>query len=106
MIRAKAQYVTRTPAGGWRIAGTRVSLDSLVHAYWSGRSPEEIIADFPSLSAEQVHGALAFYLRNRPLFDRYLAAQSKRWDQLKARSDRTNAPLLRKLRRPRPPCRR
>ena len=65
-------YATRTPQGGWRITGTRVSLDSVVHAYWAGRMPEAIAADFPSLSLEQVHGAIAFYLRNRPEIDKHL----------------------------------
>jgi uncharacterized protein (DUF433 family) len=53
-------YVTPNPSGGWQIAGTRVSLDSIVHAYWEGRLPEAIVADFPSLSLEQVHGAIAY----------------------------------------------
>jgi hypothetical protein len=32
-------YVLQTLEGGWRITGRRVSLDSIVHAYWEGRSP-------------------------------------------------------------------
>ncbi len=48
--------------GGYYVAETRVSLDSLVYAFRSGESPETIQQQFPSLSLEQVYGAIAFYL--------------------------------------------
>jgi hypothetical protein len=32
----------QTPQGTWRIVGSRVSLDSLVHVFWEGFAPEEI----------------------------------------------------------------
>jgi uncharacterized protein (DUF433 family) len=51
--------------GGYYIAGTRVSLDSVVYLYRDGASAEAIQDDFPSLSLEQIHGAIAFYLANK-----------------------------------------
>ena len=51
--------------GSYRIGGTRVSLDSIVYAYQRGASPESIQRSFPSLTLEQVHGALAFYLSHK-----------------------------------------
>jgi uncharacterized protein (DUF433 family) len=48
--------------GGYYIAGTRVSLDSVVYAFREGDSPETIQQNFPSLSLEQIYGAIAFYL--------------------------------------------
>jgi uncharacterized protein (DUF433 family) len=91
-------YVTRTPEGGWRITGTRVSLDSVVHAYWDGRLPEAIAADFPSLTLEQVHGAIAHYLRNRAEVDRHLASQSDRWTAVRVESEARHGPLIRRIR--------
>jgi uncharacterized protein (DUF433 family) len=91
--------VTPTDDGGYRIAGTRVSLDSVVHAYWDGRTPESIVADFPSLTPERVHGALAYYLRNRERIDRHLAVQSDRFEQLRRESESRNAELLGRVRR-------
>src|SRR4051794_32205058 len=79
-------YVFQMPEGGWRIAGSRVSLDSLVHAYWEGQSPEAIAEDFPTLSLEKIHGAIAFYLHNRTIIDAYLASQHSRWEQLRKES--------------------
>ena len=48
--------------GGYFVAGTRVSLDSIVYSFRGGESPESIQQQFPSLSLEQVYGAIAFYL--------------------------------------------
>lgn len=91
-------YATRTPAGAWRITGTRVSLDSVVHAYWHGRLPEAIVADFPSLTLEQVHGAIAFYLGHRVEIDAYLSEQDARWLLFQQESAAKHGPLLRRVR--------
>ena len=56
--------------GGYYVAGARVSLDSLVYLYRDGASPEAIQDEFPSLSLEQIHGAIAFYLANKAEVDR------------------------------------
>jgi len=55
--------------GGYYVAGTRVSLDSLVYGFRSGESPETIQQQFPSLSLEQVYGAIAFYLGHQAEVD-------------------------------------
>jgi uncharacterized protein (DUF433 family) len=91
-------YVIRMPTGAWRVAGTRVSLDSIVHAYWQGRLPEAIVADFPSLNLEQVHGAIAFYLGHRAEIDAYLSEQDARWRQFQQESAAKHGPLLRRVR--------
>ena len=65
-------YVEQTE-GGYRIAGTRVSLDSIVHAFLRGQTAEAIAQSFPTLTLEQVYGAIAFYLANREAIDAYLA---------------------------------
>ena len=91
-------YVTQTPQGGYRIAGTRVSLDSVVHAWWDGRLPEAIVADFPTLSLEQVHGAIAYYLGHRAEVDRYLAEQDNRWREFQRESAARLGPLVQRMR--------
>jgi uncharacterized protein (DUF433 family) len=97
MNSGKPEYVIRTPEGAWRIAGTRVSLDSIVHAYWDGRLPEAIAAEFPSLTLEQVEGAIAFYLQNRDTIDQYLAEQDAKWRQFQQNSDARHEPLLKRV---------
>ena len=66
------QYVEQRDGGYW-VAGTRVSLDSMVYAFLSGQTAETIAQSFPVLTLEQVYGAIAFYLANQPEIDAYLA---------------------------------
>jgi uncharacterized protein (DUF433 family) len=61
--------------GGYYLAGSRVSLDSIVYAFLGGQTAEAIGQAFPVLTLEQVYGALTFYLAHRELVDEYLAAQ-------------------------------
>ena len=67
-----SQYVDKREGGYW-VAGTRVSLDSIVYAFLEGQTAESIAQSFPVLTLEQVYGAIAFYLANRSEIDIYLA---------------------------------
>ena len=66
------EYVVQLE-GAYRIAGTRVSLDSVVYAYRRGASPESIQRSFPTLSLEQIYGAITFYLAHQDEVDKYLS---------------------------------
>lgn len=55
-----------------RVAGTRVGIEHLLGAYLAGGLPEEIALEFPTVTLEQVHGVIAWYLRNRAEVDAYL----------------------------------
>jgi uncharacterized protein (DUF433 family) len=66
------QYVEQREGGYW-VAGTRVSLDSIVYAFLDGQTAESIAQSFPVLTLEQAYGAIAFYLANRRDVDSYLA---------------------------------
>ena len=57
------------------VAGTRVSLDSIVYAFLSGQSAEAIAQAFPVLNLEQVYGAITYYLAHRDDIDRYLESR-------------------------------
>jgi uncharacterized protein (DUF433 family) len=92
------EYVFQTPEGAWRIQGSRMSLDSLVHAYWEGLSPEAIVDDFPTLSLEQIHGAIAFYLKHRQDIDQYMANQENRWEEFRRESEAKHSPLMQRIR--------
>lgn len=98
MSGAPHEYVTRTPDGTWRVAGTRVSLASVAHAYRDGRLPEAIAADFPGLTLEQVYGAIAFYPRHRTDIDRHLADLDAAWGRFRAESEARHTPLLNRIR--------
>ena len=105
MTQAAVGYVRKTDEDGWRIADSRVSLDSVVYAYWEGKSPEAIAEEFATLSAEQVYGAVAFYLRNKSEMDEYLSQQDAKWQQFAQSSQAEHGPLLDRLRASRQPGR-
>lgn len=58
--------------GVYRIARTRVALDSVIYAFLDGQSAESIAQSFPALTLEQVYGAIAYYLAQRDDIDSYL----------------------------------
>jgi len=76
-------YVEQRDEGYW-IAGTRVSLDSIVFAFLDGLSPETIVTEcFPVLTLEQVYGAITYYLAHRAEIDRYLQQADVEFDALR-----------------------
>jgi uncharacterized protein (DUF433 family) len=58
-----------------RVAGTRVTLDVIVHSFDAGASPEEVVQSFPTLSLPDVYATIAYVLRHRQEVDAYLAEQ-------------------------------
>lgn len=84
------QYVEKGKSG-YRIAGSRVSLDSIVYAFQRGASPESIQRSFPTLSLEAVYGAIAFYLANQEEVDGYLLASEQLFDELASISKSTHS---------------
>ena len=65
--------------GSYYIAGTRISVDSIVHAFRRGESPETICQNFDLLRLEEVYGAIAYYLANQADIDAYLIRQGEKW---------------------------
>jgi uncharacterized protein (DUF433 family) len=94
---ASEEYVDLSD-GTYRVAGTRVSLLSLVIPFLDGRSPESIAQSFPVLRLEQVYGALAFYLAHRIDVDRVLEAEDAARAVARERSHATHRDLVTRLR--------
>lgn len=90
------QYVEKTEET-YRIAGTRVSLDSVVRSYWSGQTAESIAQSFPALTLEQVHGALAFYLANQSEINAYLEHAEAQYDTMRKASREQDPMFYQKL---------
>lgn len=59
-------------AGGLRVGDTRVTVDSVLHAYLNGSTAEEIVYQYDVLALADVHAVLAHYLRHRTEFEAYL----------------------------------
>jgi len=77
--------ISRTPGikgGTPHIAGTGVTVRTIVRYYKLGMSPEEIAAEYPHLSLAQVYGALAYYHANRDEMDLHMAAEEAESDRI------------------------
>jgi uncharacterized protein (DUF433 family) len=86
---------------GYRVAGSRVSLDSIVYRFREGLSPESIAESYPAMTLEQVYGAIAYYLANQAQVDQNLIEGERLSAQLQQESRRDNADLIARLRRAR-----
>ena len=55
-----------------RIAGTRINIETVLRDYRQGAGPEEIVLRYQTLSLEQVHATITYYLANREKVQDYL----------------------------------
>ena len=91
------QYVEFRDEGYW-IAGTRVSLKSVVLAFQSGLSPETIAAEcFPTLTLEEVYGAVTYYLGHQAEIDQYLKESAVAAEKLRQEMRAAEPEYYRKL---------
>ena len=65
------------PDGTIRIAGSRVSLDSLIYHYGHGATTEEIALRFPGLRLADIHSCIAYCLNHQEEVDDYLVEREQ-----------------------------
>jgi len=85
--------------GGYYLAGTRISLDSVVYAFNEGQSPEAIQEDFPLLKRSQIYGAIAFYLDHQAEIDKYLEDTEREFEGKAVPLEQANPTLWAKIQR-------
>ena len=69
--------ITTDQDGVLRVAGTRVTLDSVVMAFDLGATPEEIVQRYPTVDLASAYALIAYVLRHRESVDLYLTERSK-----------------------------
>jgi uncharacterized protein (DUF433 family) len=79
------------------VAGSRVSLASIIYEYRDGATPETILQNFPTLSLEQIYGAIAFYLGHQEEAEAYLGDLEKKWDELERTAKPADPELQQRL---------
>jgi uncharacterized protein (DUF433 family) len=70
--------------GGSYIRRTRVPLDSIVHEFRNGVSAESIRQAFPTLTLEEVYGAIALYLGHQAEVDASIREAERAWSKFEA----------------------
>lgn len=55
-----------------RIKGHRIGIDDVIGYYLQKYSPEQILAELPTLNLEKIHATITYYLHNLVEMDAYL----------------------------------
>ena len=70
-----------------RVARTRVTLDTLVHAFMEGATPEEMADQYPSLNLADIYAVIAFILSERNEVDSYLRRRQKQAESVRKQNE-------------------
>jgi uncharacterized protein (DUF433 family) len=81
-----------------RIAGTRVNIETVLRDYQQGASPEEIVLHYPTLSLEQVHATITYYLANLEGVQAYLQRLERFHEEAWQEQERNPSEFVRSLR--------
>lgn len=66
-----------------RVAGSRVTLDTLVGIFKSGATPEEIAQAYSAVSLADVYAVITYYLRHRSEVEKYLERRTQEHAELR-----------------------
>jgi uncharacterized protein (DUF433 family) len=84
MMMLTSEYI-ETRNGGYYVAGSRIGLDVIAHAFRRGRSAEDIFRSFPSIgSLAKVYGVLTFILEHPQEIEIYLQAERRFYEEFQA----------------------
>ena len=75
-----------------RVAGTRVTLDTLASAYHEGATAEEIADQYPAVRLADVYATLGYYLRHRVEVDAYLGESKAQSAKIREDSEHRHGP--------------
>lgn len=81
-----------------RISGTRVGIETVLRDYLEGASPEEIVLRYPTLSLEQVHATITYYLGNKEKVNEYLKRVTQTGEKAWEEQQRHPSKFVRMLR--------
>jgi len=75
------------PDGVVRVAGTRVTLDTLVAAFDAGATAEEIAQQYPSVALADVYSVIAYYLRHQSEIQAYITERQQQAAQVREQNE-------------------
>jgi uncharacterized protein (DUF433 family) len=84
--------------GAIRIGKTRVLLELVIHAYYLGETPEDIVESYPSLTTAEVYAVIGYYLTHREELDAYLRQRDAQAEQILREMEANMTPQARALR--------
>jgi uncharacterized protein (DUF433 family) len=81
-IEAETFPLTTLEDGTVRVAGTRVTLDTIVHSFKAGATPEAIALSYPAVNLSDVYAVITYYLRHQKDVDVYLKERAKQAEEI------------------------
>jgi uncharacterized protein (DUF433 family) len=69
-----------------RVAGTRVTLDTVVETFNEGLTAEEIVQQYPSLTLADVYAVIGYYLHRRREVDVYVEERRRKAETIRERN--------------------
>lgn len=77
-----------------RIHGQRVDIAHVLAYYQEGYGAEIIALELPSLSLEEIHATITYYLRNQATIDHYLERRLARAERMMHEEDSHEPPTV------------
>lgn len=74
------------------VGRSRVLLETIVAEYEAGASPQDIIRGHDTVRPADVHGAIAYYLRYRPVVEAYLRRREMEAEKLREKTEAAQSP--------------
>ena len=82
---AKPPPLRLDESGTLRVGNTRVPIDTVVSAYESGATPEEIVLGYDTLQLADVYAVISYYLEHREEVEAYLDCRRQHAEEVRAR---------------------
>jgi uncharacterized protein (DUF433 family) len=70
-----------------RVGNTRVTLDTLVEAFCTGATAEEIVQQYPSLNLADVYQVISYYLRRPSEVEAYLQQRKAQRESIRQQNE-------------------
>lgn len=82
-----------------RLQGTRIGIESILYEYiYHCKTPEEIAAQFHTVTLEQVYATILYYLHNKSEVNAYLASWLEFSRKMRAEQEENPSPARLKFR--------
>jgi uncharacterized protein (DUF433 family) len=92
-------YFQFVAADDIRFKGHRIGIESVLYEYiYRARTPEEIAQRFDTLTLEQIHAAILYYLNKKESMDRYMANWLEGFARARAEQERAHPEFAEKVR--------
>lgn len=76
-----------------RVGKTRVTLDTVVAAFWEGATAEAIVEQYPSLELSDIYSVIGYYLHHKDEVDNYLQIRRQRATEVRHENERRFNPV-------------